>query len=219
MAAVTTIDISPDGTKIATGSNDKTACVWSFPTGRRLLGPFKHGNHVVATKFSPNGRVIATATGNSVRVYDSRNGRLLVDVPIEGVPAWSDSNSLAWASDAKQLFALSDDGNIHRLDASTGTTLSKWPIHSSKDARCIALASNGALIAASAGSSVSLWNTTTHEQIGSVIWFTHHIRSMAISPNDDLMTAGSAKITFRGLCHIFSSSHFDLVSTWIKRLV
>ena len=46
---------------------------------------------------------------------------------------------LACPNDNKQLFALSHDENIHRL--STGTTLSKWAIHSSYQATCIALAS------------------------------------------------------------------------------
>jgi WD40 repeat protein len=77
---------------------------------------------------------------------------------------------------------------------------------------CISLARNGTFIAASAGSSVSFWNTTTHEQIGSVIEFTHDIWSMAISANDDLVTGGDKKITLRSLCDILPSLGFDVVS-------
>lgn len=53
----------------------------------------------------------------------------------------------------EQLFALSRDGNIDCLDVSTGTTLSKWDIHSSDDPWFIALASNGTFLAVSANSS------------------------------------------------------------------
>ena len=212
---VQAVDISPDGTRIATASADKTLCVWSLSTGKRLLPPIKHGSsQVVDAKFSPDGCLIATATwfDFSVRVYDSQNGRPLLKVPIHVNSTKKKSESLAWASDAEQLFALSDDGNIHRLDVSTGTTLSKWLIHSSIDARCIALASNGTFIAASAYSSVSFWNTTTHEQIGSVVEFTHHIWCMAISANQDLVIAGDGKTTLRSLRDIFPSSYFDNVS-------
>ncbi|KAF8550627.1 WD40 repeat-like protein, partial [Imleria badia] len=172
---VRAVDVSRDGTRIATGSDDKTACVWSLSTGQRVLGPLKHDDDVVAAKFSPDGCHIATATwtSGSVRVYHCQSGRLLVDIPIEVNSA--SNNSLAWASDAKQLFALSLDGNIHCFDASTGTTLSTWPIHSSNNARCISLENNGTFIAASAGSLVLFWNTTTREQIGSVIELTHVI--------------------------------------------
>ncbi|KAF8554789.1 WD40 repeat-like protein, partial [Imleria badia] len=117
---VCAVDVSPDGTRIATGSDDKTACVWSLSTGQRLLGPLEHNYSVAAAKFSPDGSLIATATWrrDSVRVYGTQNGRLLVDVPIQvNSPL---NTSLAWATDSKQLFALSRDGNIHCLDVSTG---------------------------------------------------------------------------------------------------
>ena len=204
---VQAVDVSPDGTKIATGSRDKTLCVWSLSTGRHLLGPLNHNAHVVAVKFSPNGRLIATATYNrDVRVYDGLNGGLHGDFQIQVY-----STSLAWASDSKQLIALSRDGHVHCLDVFTGTTLLKWAIHSSDNARCIALAGNDTFIAVSANSSVSFWDTATREQIGSVIEHTHDIWSMAISSNYDVVIAGHNRITLRGLCHILPSRYFHHV--------
>ncbi|KAF8547368.1 hypothetical protein OG21DRAFT_1490282 [Imleria badia] len=217
---VRAVDVSPDGTRIATGSQDSTACVWSLSTGERLLGPLGHGGGwVVAAKFSPNGCLIATATldPNAVWVYDSRNGRHLVDgIPIRVNAALN--NSLAWASDSKQLFVLAHDGNINCLDASTGTTLSTWPIHSNYG-MCISLASNGTFIAASAGSSVSFWDTTTREQIGSVIEFTHDIWTMAISANCDLVISGDKRITFRSLCGILPSYYYAALLTVADHIV
>ena len=161
MLQVFAVDISPDGTRIATGSSDGTARVRSLLTGEQLLRSFKHDWYVVAVKFSPNRRFIATATWerHSVRVYDGRNGRLLVDTSIRmGSPR---NQSLAWAGLGNELFALSKDGDIHCIDVATGTTLSKWAIHSNNNPRCIALASDGAFIAASANSSVSFWDNAT----------------------------------------------------------
>ena len=211
MDYVRAADVSSDGTRIVTGSDDKTACVWSLSTGKQLLGPLKHDRYwVVDAKFSPDGCLVATATLRSVRVYE--NDRLLIDVNFTYVKSVWDK-PLAWASDAKQLFALSY-GNIHCLDGSTGTTLSKWPVHSSENVnvQCIALANDNTFIAASAGSSVSLWSTTTHNRIGSVIEFTHDISSMAISPNYDLVIGGKKTISLFSLCNILPSSYFDVVS-------
>jgi WD40 repeat protein len=199
------------GWDFATGSRDKTVCVWSLSSGERLLGPLKYDHWVVAVKFSPDGHLIATATWNrDVQVYDSRNGVLVSHFP---VPVDSAINqSLAWVSDSKQLFAFfSRDGNINCLDVSTGTTLSKWAIHSSHKSRCIALGGQGTFIAASANSSVSFWNTATHEQIGSVIEYPRVIWSMAISTNYDLVISGRKKITLLGLCDILPSCYFDSV--------
>ena len=216
------VDVSPDATKIATGSNDCTVCVWSLSTGERLLGPLQHNYWVVAAKFSPDGRLIATATYkwcDSVRVYDSQDGSLLVDFPVR-VHSWL-NYTLAWANDSTQLFALSHDGCILRLDVSAKTTLSKWHIHTSNDPNlndnhpmCIALASNGTFIAASAGSSVSFWNTTSQKQIGTVINYTHHVASMAMSTNCDLVTNGGKQITLRTLIGTLPSPYVDNVSNW-----
>ncbi|KAF8445030.1 WD40-repeat-containing domain protein, partial [Boletus edulis BED1] len=113
---VRAVDVSPDASKIATGSYDKTACIWSLSIGERILGPLRHDWSLAAVKFSPDGRLIATATWcrASLRIYDSDNGRLLIDFPIQ--VSSSENQSLAWDSDSKHLFALSRDGNINRLD-------------------------------------------------------------------------------------------------------
>ena len=212
------VDVSPDGTRIASGSDDCTLCVWSLSTGKRLRKPLKHDNWVAAVKFSPNGCLIAaTIWHRDVRVYDSQNGGLLVKFPVQ---VKSTSNqSLAWASDSKQLFALSRGGDIIYLDVSTGTTLLKWAIHGNDNPRCIALASNGTFIAVSAISSTSFWDTTTHEQIGSVIeHIQHEIASMAISTDYDLATAAGDRITVRNLCDVLPSPYFNDVSPLVSKV-
>ncbi|KAF8548434.1 hypothetical protein OG21DRAFT_1516295 [Imleria badia] len=85
---------------------------------------------------------------------------------------------------------------------------SRWLIHHNHGS-CISLASNGTFIAAPTGSSVSLWSTTTHEQIGSVIEFTYDISSMAISANYDLVIGGGKTISLCSLRDKLPSSYFD----------
>ena len=213
---VTAVDVSRDGTRIATGSFDWTLSVWSLSTGQRLLGPLGHDSRLAGVKFSPNGRLIATVTWDAkVRIWDSYNGSHLVEFPVKAYSALN--QSLAWASDSKQLFALSRDGNVHHLDVSTGTTLFKWAIHGSDRATCIALPSNGTFIAVSAISSVSFWDTTTHEQIGTVIKQAHYIPCMAISTNYDLVTGADKTITLLQLCDILSSRYLDNVRVFCMK--
>ena len=91
---VDAVDVSPDSTKIASESGDRTACVWSLSTGQRLLGPWVHNSNVLAVKFSPDGRFIATASRDSIWIYDSQSGNL-VDVPIEFSRCFASSSSVA----------------------------------------------------------------------------------------------------------------------------
>ncbi|KAF8553361.1 WD40 repeat-like protein [Imleria badia] len=207
------IDVSPDGAKIASGSGDSTACVWSFSTGERLLGPLKHDNVVVGVKFSPDGRLLATATEdhcNAIRIYDSQTGCLLFDFPITVSDAAS-NHSFAWAGDSKQLFALSRVGNVYCFDASDGTTLSHWPIHSRYPPVSIALASDGTFIAVAADTSVSFWDSVTHERIGSVIERTAPVVSMSISTNYDIVISTGSTISVVGLCDVLPFKYLDVM--------
>ena len=164
---------------------------------------------MITAKFSLDGRLTATATWfSSVRVYDSQSGDL-VDVPVNAPSSLN--QSLVWVGNSKNLFVLSH-GNINYLDASTGTTLCSWPIHSSSNYGCIVLANNGTLIAASAGSSVSLWDPTTHKQLGSIIKHRYDIWSTAISANHDLVIGGYEAITLRKICKGLPSSYCEDVS-------
>ncbi|KAH0834993.1 WD40-repeat-containing domain protein, partial [Lanmaoa asiatica] len=199
---VRAVDVSPDGTRIAAGSDDETVCVWSLATGQRLLGPLRHDSYVAAVKFSPDGRLIVTATWkrDCVRIYDSQNGGLIVDFPIQ-VSSFG-NQCLAWTSDSELLFILSCGGIIKCLDVPIGMTLSQWSLSSTSTPGCIALASNETFIAVSDSSLVSFWDTTTHKQIGHVIEHTDRVVSMAISTKHDLAMGGGKTISLRSLCDI-----------------
>ena len=208
--SVYAVDIVPDGTKIMTGSADKTACVWSF-NGKQLLAPFAHDFIVVAVKASPDGCLLATATWchNSIRIYDSQNGSILLELLIQVSSPRNDS--LAWAHDSRQLFALSHDGNVYCLDVLTRQSFSKWAIHSQIEPRCVSLESNGAFIAATDRSSVSFWDTITHNQIGPVIYHPATILSMAISTNGDFLIGGDGKTTLWNLREVLPPSYLHHV--------
>ena len=229
--SVREVDVSPDSTQIASGSSDGTVFVWSLSTWKQLFGPWRPstGEDVLAVKFSPDGRLIATTTKRergwggpfvNLRVNDSQDGHILAEVTIE--TSNFSEQPLAWSSNSKQLFALSDDCKIYCLDATTGTTLSQWYVRGN-NARCIILGNNGAFIAASVGSSVSFWDTTTRKRIGSVIEHStaqvHYINCMAISANYDIAIGGGSRITFRTLHGILPSSYVITFASTLNQTV
>ena len=61
--AVREVDVSPDSTQIVSGSGGGTVFVWSLSTWKPLFGPWRPSSSadVLAVKFSPDGRLIATA--------------------------------------------------------------------------------------------------------------------------------------------------------------
>jgi len=68
--AVTSVAWDPDGQRLATGSNDTTAKVWSAETGDELLTLRGHASYVNSNAWSPDGKWLATASDDgTVQVY------------------------------------------------------------------------------------------------------------------------------------------------------
>jgi WD40 repeat protein len=59
--AVFSVEFSPDGSLLASGSVDKTIKVWSASTGQ-LLRTMEHPDFVYDATFSPDGRILASAS-------------------------------------------------------------------------------------------------------------------------------------------------------------
>jgi len=81
--AFITVAWSPDGSRIATASEDETATIWDARNGAPLHPLIGHNLPVGSVAWSPNGRHIATIsevdTGitDHPRIWDAQNGTLL----------------------------------------------------------------------------------------------------------------------------------------------
>lgn len=218
---VVAVDVSPDSRTVGTASYDGAASIWDITTGQLLVGPLQpRSGPLVAIKFSTDGSrvVISPYAQSSVRVHDSQNGQLLVDIPVR---LSSNGNEptipLAWSNDDRQLFVVSHDGNIQCFDASSGSLLSQWSIHSSCHPASIVLSNSGKFIAASADSSISFWDTSTYLQLGPVVAHTGSVQSIALSSDDNYLVSGGRadkKVIVWNLRNVLPESYcHDLAST------
>ena len=195
------VDFSPDSTRLVTGSLNSTASIWDIPARQRVLGPLRHRDVVIAARYSPNGTRIATATPNSVRVWDGGGGGSPIDIPVK-IPPWYNT-ALLWSN--HHLFVVSDS-RIKQFDSSTGTEISDWPVPDSNDSSCIALPQHGEFIAYATDYAVTVWDTSTHAQLGR-IQHPERIRSIALSPDNRFLAIGGegGKITIKRLDRINAS--------------
>lgn len=98
---LTGAEFSPDEKRIATASNDRTACVWDAESGARLGMVIKHARAITSITFSPDGRRIATGSHDrTARVWDAATGEpvsppLACDLPVNWVRFSPDGLRLA----------------------------------------------------------------------------------------------------------------------------
>ncbi|MBN2154068.1 MAG: WD40 repeat domain-containing protein [Candidatus Lokiarchaeota archaeon] len=116
---VTTIAFSPDGSLLATGSNDPLACTWDVITGKKVH-VFDCGTQWVhSVAFSPDGTKLAIASnfsGNTIRVWNLHTHEVLHETQARtsSIAFSPDGLLLAWGDGHRRLCLWDMNTNIVR---------------------------------------------------------------------------------------------------------
>src|SRR5258706_505130 len=140
----------PDGTRVVSGSNDKTIRIWDAESGTVIGEPLTgHTSGVNSVAYSPDGRHITSgSTDSTIRIWDAETGTA-VGNPLEGHA--DVVLSIAYSPDGHHITSASADRTIRIWDAENGAAVGSplvghaGPVYSiaySPDRQCIASGSS-----------------------------------------------------------------------------
>jgi hypothetical protein len=158
--AVGTVTFSPDGKRLATGSDDGTVKLWDATTGREAATFARHRQNVRHVQFSPDGRTLTTlSTDGDVLFWDLKTGRVTRTLSLGPLGNWS----LAFSPDGRRLATGSTDGAVKLWDVATGRemlTLARLTLDTE-----VAFSPDGRRLAASSVGELMLWEAASKEEV------------------------------------------------------
>ena len=187
LLAVRAVDFSPDGQRLATGSEDRTVRVWDLAGSAEPLRVEGHDHWVVSADFSPDGQRLATASHDgTARLWSSETGeaQLVLEHPDR-------VHAVSFSADGATLATACHDGLVRLWDAGTGELLRSLSGHRGA-VFALALSPDGSVLA-SAGqdASVRLWDVGRGEQLHTLSGSGDAVRSVAFSSDGVLLAAPS----------------------------
>lgn len=182
--------LSQDGQTFMMGMPGSGALLSVFRSGKLVATIFGQAG-VEAVTLSPDGRIFAMRSGNTVRLWDAATSRPLTVVHHE-----SAVHAVSFSSDGRSLATGSEDGTARLWDAFTGKP---GPFLKHRNAvYAVAFSPDGRILATGSRDGLArLWDAVTGKLLVSLPENKGSIHAVAFSPNGRTLAVGTGDGTVR----------------------
>jgi WD40 repeat protein/formylglycine-generating enzyme required for sulfatase activity len=191
---------SPDGKKIAGGSDDGSIKIWDAETGKEVHNLSSHSDdsRVTSISYSPDGKKVASGSDDySIKIWDAETGKELQTLTGHTENIYS----VSFSPDGKRLLSSSgdSDGDDKNTDANH---LKMWDLNTGKELAILnkqkgsvyaaTFSSDGKKIASGSwDNSIKIWDAETGKELQTLKGHTSFVTSVSFSPDGKKIASGS----------------------------
>jgi WD40 repeat protein len=186
---VNSASFSPDGTRVVTTSQDKSARLWSVPDGKPLGEPMRHEDAVWSARFSPDGtRIVTCSQDKTARLWNAANGKPLGEPMRHEGTVWSAS----FSPDGARIVTASQDMTARLWNAASGKAQGEPMRHDGMVTNASFSPDGTHIVTASSDKTARLWDAATHASLGEPMRHQGAVTRVSFSPDGKYILTASA---------------------------
>ncbi|MEY2565252.1 MAG: hypothetical protein QOH88_3445 [Verrucomicrobiota bacterium] len=183
---------SPDGSRVLTASDDRTARVWDAKTGKLLVDLEGHQDAVTTAQFSPDGsRIVTGSKDKTARIWDAQNGKLLSTILEKGA-----LHSAQFSPDGQRIVTASRDWEARVWEARSGELLATLQEHNVWLKTAQFSPDGQRIVSTSQDYAVRLWDANTGSRLA-VLGHQEKVTGIGFSPDGQRIVTASQDKTAR----------------------
>lgn len=188
---VNAVAYSPDGTRIASGSNDGTVRIWNATKGHIIYTCDSHSARVNSVTWSPSGNHIAFGSNDqTVQIWNASTAHRTSLFSVHSSP-WVWVYAVASSPDGSRIAMGSKDNTVQIWNVSSGSKIFTYSNHS-RPVTTVAWSPNNMSIASgSDDKTVQVWQVNNGSKITTYTGHSSTIFAVEWSPTGERIASGS----------------------------
>jgi WD40 repeat protein len=196
---------SPDGTRVVSGSGDKTLKIWEAETGREIRTLEGHTDEVNGCAYSPDGARIVSGSSDCIfKIWDAEAGQEIHTIEGHAGGAWDFPNratypvtACAYSPDGARVVSAGSDRTLKIWDVETGRDILSLEGHTKEVNGCAYSPDGARVVSAGSDSTLKIWDAETGRDVLTLEGHTKGVNGCAYSPDGARVVSASDDNTIK----------------------